>query len=81
MKYARGCHQFWRQIIDTIFYVFIFLSFLRSVIFIRKTTIELGYNDHGYNEFTAIRNQISKNFVFQMFNVIHKASHYNESRL
>jgi hypothetical protein len=25
-------------------------------------TVELGYNDHGYNEFMAIKNKILRNF-------------------
>ncbi len=37
-------------------------------------TVELGYNDHGYNEFTAITNSICKNSGSQMFNLVHKAS-------
>ena len=31
-------------------------------------TVKLGYNDHGYNEFTAITNEKSSHFWFQTTN-------------
>ncbi len=39
------------------FYRLIFVKLDDTVKFI---TVELGYNDHGYNEFTGIKNYISK---------------------
>ena len=37
-------------------------------------TVELGYNDHGYNEFTAITKIISWIFWSQMVTLEHKSS-------
>jgi len=31
------------------------------------TTVELSYNDHGYNEYTVITNRITYLFWFSMF--------------
>ncbi len=39
-----------------------------------EITVELGYNDHGYNEFTAITNKILRNFRSQIVTLLHKAS-------
>jgi len=36
-------------------------------------TVELGYNDHGYNEFTVITNKILRNIRSQMVILLHKA--------
>ena len=37
-------------------------------------TVKLGYNDHGYNEFTAITNKIDWYFWSQMGTSLHKPS-------
>ncbi len=37
-------------------------------------TVELGYNDHGYNEFMAIMNKLRPNFLSQMVSLVHKSS-------
>jgi hypothetical protein len=39
-----------------------------------KSTVKLGYNDHGYNEFTAITNKIFRKFWSQMVTLLLKAS-------
>jgi len=42
-------------------------------------TVKLGYNDHGYSEFTAITKDKSWNFWSQMATLVHKNPHgYNE---
>jgi hypothetical protein len=47
-------------------------------------TVKLGYNDHGYNEITALINKRKANFWSQMVNLLHKFSwffrchNYNE---
>jgi len=44
-------------------------------------TIKLGYNDHGYNEFTLIRNKMMSHFGSQMTGYKDSFHGYNESRL
>jgi hypothetical protein len=39
-----------------------------------ENTVELGYNDHGYNEFKGITNKILRNFCSQSVTLLHKAS-------
>jgi len=34
-----------------------------SPFYILKNTVKLGYNDHGYNEFTAIANKCKSTFL------------------
>ncbi len=41
-------------------------------------TVELGYNDHGYNEFTDITNKILRNFWSQMVTLLRKAWGYDD---
>ncbi len=40
----------------------------------KLNTVELGYNDHGYSEFTATANKILRNFRSQIVTLLHKAS-------
>ena len=40
----------------------------------KTITVKLGYNDHGYNEFTAITNKIWSIFGSQMITLLHKPS-------
>ncbi len=44
-------------------------------------TVKLGYNDHGYNEFTLITNKIMSHFWSQMTGYKDSFHGYNESRL
>ncbi len=44
-------------------------------------TVKLGYNDHGYNEFTVITNKIMSHFWSQMTGYKDIFHGYNESRL
>jgi hypothetical protein len=39
------------------------VAFSKIIVDDLSYTVELGYNDHGYNEFTAITNQIFRNFT------------------
>ena len=44
-------------------------------------TVKLGYNDHGYNEFTFITNEKNCAFWSQMTTYYINFHGYNESRL
>ncbi len=44
-------------------------------------TVKLGYNDHGYNEFTLIPNKITSHLWSQMTGYKDIFHGYNESRL
>ncbi len=46
-----------------------------------KRTVKLGYNDHGYNEFTVITNKININFWSQMISLLHKASRLQRTNI
>jgi hypothetical protein len=41
---------------------------------ISQITVELGYNDHGYNEFMAIKNNYESSFQVRMIILLHKPS-------
>jgi hypothetical protein len=45
------------------------LKFLKELF-----TVELGYNNHGYNEFMAITNNCDSTFLVQMIILLHKPS-------
>jgi len=45
------------------------------------STVILGYNDHGYNEFTIITNKIMSHFWSQMTGYNNSFHGYNKSRL
>jgi hypothetical protein len=39
-----------------------------------KTTVKFGYNDHGFNEFTAVTNKICRILWSQIVTLLHKPS-------
>jgi hypothetical protein len=41
---------------------------------VKFNTVKLGYNDHGYNKFTAIANRICRFIWSQIFSLLHKVS-------
>ena len=43
-------------------------------IYFLQTTIKLGYKDHGYNKFTAIKNKTHRYFWSQMASLQDKHS-------
>jgi hypothetical protein len=43
-------------------------------IYKKQYTVEYGYNDHGYNEFTPVRNKICLNIQSQVVTLLHKPS-------
>ncbi len=44
----------------------------------KNNTVKLGYNDHGYNEFTLITSKIMSHFWSQMMGYKDSFHDYNE---